>query len=664
MANLWFHFSFSMFSQLCCPIVCPISCQTNFTRNDELALLAFKFSVRDPFNHLANWSNSSSICNWVGVTCDANGERVRMLNLAHISLMGTLPSQVGNLSSLVELDLHSNNFHGELPKELLQLHKLTILNLSSNELDGKIPTWIGSLFSIQHLIFRNNSFGGVIPPSVSNLSKLENLDWNDNFIHGSIPPEIGRLQCNLPSDFGCGLPNLEELYLWSNKLFGIMPNTISNASKLTILALTENNFKGVLPSTLGDLRYLKKLGIEENPFYVKLPKSIGNFSNSLQELDIVSFLWYQCNLQALQYLSLEGNDLHGLIVHELCEIQPLGHLHLSRNKFSRAMTSCFGNLSSLRELHFGSNKLGLEIPSSFWNLKDILEVNLSSNHFVGNLSSRVENLKALSLLDLSQNHISSSIPTTMGSLQNLQILSLADKKLQGSIPGSLGNLLNLENLDLSQNNLSGKIPKSLELLIDLKYVNLSYNKLQGEIPDGGVFKNLTLESFMMNLALCGLLQLQVPPCKKETGERLTTKLLLLKCILPIVVSIILVVLGIILLRLKQQNSRCLVERDLSTLGVPRRISYFEILEATNGFDESNILGRGSYGTVFKGKLSSGMVVAIKIFNFDSQVIVGSFEKECDVLHNLRHHTLVKVISCCSNVDFKSLVMEFMPNGSL
>ncbi|XP_054792169.1 probable LRR receptor-like serine/threonine-protein kinase At3g47570 [Prosopis cineraria] len=491
-----------------------------------------------------------------------------------------------------------------------------------------------------------------IPSSIEDLTMLKVLHLSQNNLEG-----------NLPSDFGCGLPNLEELYVWSNKLFGIMPDTISNASKLIILALTENNFKGVLPSTLGDLRYLKKLGIEgnsfttsdasnsktnlitsltncrhleflflsANPFFIKLPKSIGNFSDSLQELDIVS-----CgingnipseignltnliklsldenvlngpipitisNLQALQYLSLEGNDLHGLIVHDLCEIKPLGYLHLSQNKFSGAMTPCLGNLSSLRELHLGSNKLALEIPSSFWNLKDILEVNLSSNHFVGNLSSRVENLKALSLLDLSQNHISSNIPTTMGSLQNLQILSLAHNKLEGSIPRSLGNLLNLQNLDLSQNNLSGKIPKSLELLIDLKYVNLSFNKLQGEIPDGGVFKNLTPESFMMNLALC----------------------------------------GIILLRLKRQNSRCLAERDLSTLGMPRRISYFEILEATNGFDESNILGRGSYGIVFKGKLSSGMVVAVKIFNFDSQVMVASFEKECDILRNVRHRNLVK-----------------------
>ncbi|XP_054813354.1 putative receptor-like protein kinase At3g47110 [Prosopis cineraria] len=277
----------------------------------------------------------------------------------------------------------------------------------------------------------------------------------------------------------------------------------------------------------------------------------------------------------------------------------------------------------------------------------------------------VGNLHKLEELDLSHNKLNGFIPTTLGGLNNLQDLSLAHNNLQGNIPESFGNMLSLVKLNLSENNLSGKIPKSLELLIVLKYVNLSYNKLQGEISSGGVFKNLTPKSFMMNQALCGKPQFEVPPCKRETRKRSMTILLLLKCILPIVVSIILIVSGIILLRHKrQQNSRGLVKRDLSILGVPKRISYFEIQEATNGFDESNILGRGSYGSVFKGKLSSALIVAVKIFKFDSHVMLRSFEKECDILCNAHHHNLVKVISCCSNVDFKSLVTEFMPNGSL
>ncbi|XP_054817815.1 receptor-like protein 33 [Prosopis cineraria] len=230
MANLGFHFSFSTFSLLCCLVVCPIFCHTNFTKNDELALFAFKFSVSNPFNHLTNWSNPSYICNWVGVTCDANIDRVRILNnLAYMSLMDTLPSQLGNLSSFVELDLHSNNFHGELPKELLQLHRLKILNLSSNEFDGKLPAWIGGLFALQHLIFHINSFEGVIPPSVSNLSKLETLDWTFNFIHGSIPLEIGRLQ------------HLKILLIAKNNLSEEIPPTISGLSSPEQMSLSYNS---------------------------------------------------------------------------------------------------------------------------------------------------------------------------------------------------------------------------------------------------------------------------------------------------------------------------------------------------------------------------------------------------------------------------------------
>ncbi|XP_054810847.1 receptor kinase-like protein Xa21 isoform X2 [Prosopis cineraria] len=894
------YFSFFLFSLLCL-MACLTLSHTNFTMNDEMTLLAFKFSIKDPYNHLANWSNSSSICNWVGVTCDAHN-RVRILNLAEMGLNGTLPSQLGNLSFLVELDLHRNNFYGQLPKELFQLQKLEILNLSNNTLSGEI-SWIPSLFTLQQLILHHNGFGGVIPTSVYNLSKLVTLDWSFNFIQGSIPLEIGKLQhlrilniamnklsgsiplaisnlssleqivlshnslsgvipekishltklevvklaanqlsgyipenignltmlqgiildrnnlqdwnrCKelkilsssfttlsghipseignltklqelylvanfftgtipmeignlhelkilqlaqnnlsgsipskifnmsalnilsisnnsisgrLPEDFGCGLSNLDEIYLWGNKLSGRIPNTISNASKLTRIELQKNKFTGVLPSTLGHLRYLKilvvyhnnlttadasnsktktsflsslsncrqleVLDLSINPLYIKLPKSIGNLSSSLQRLilhysgihgNIPSEIGNLTNLvvisldgnvlngtipktigslQALQYLSIEFNELVGLIIAELCQIKQLAYLQLSGNKFFGTMPHCLGDLTSLRYLHLGSNKLSSMIPSPLWNLKDILEVNLSSNNFVGNLSYKIGNLKALVSLDLSRNQISGIIPTTMGNLQNLKILSLAINELQGHIPESFGNLLSLESLNLSQNYLSGEIPKSLESLTYLEFVNLSYNKLQGEIPSGGVFTNLTAQSLMMNEGLCGQPQLEVPPCKKGRKKSMA-RLIFLKCILPVVVSTIIVVLAITLLQHKRQNTRDAIERDLSTFGVPRRISYFEILEATNRFDDCNLLGKGGYGSVYKGRLSSGMMVAIKIFNSNLEQMLRSFEVECDIMRNLRHRNLVKIISSCCNINFRSLIMEFMPNGSL
>ncbi|KAI9075420.1 hypothetical protein K1719_042615 [Acacia pycnantha] len=584
-------------------------------------------------------------------------------------------------------------------------------------LEGSIPKEIGNLQQLKTLSFYQNKLSESIPSEIFNISTLIVLSLQDNSLSGS-----------LPSDFGYGLSNLKILYLWGNKLSGSIPNTISNASKLTVLELEENNFEGVLPSTLGHLRYLKilqvygnnftiidasnsetgffsslsncrhlqNLGLSRNPLHMKLPKSIGNLSDSLQSLEMdsceingnipseignlsslfeLSFAENFFNgsipptiskLQALQRLNLVGNELDGLIVDELCDIRGLAYLYLSANKFSGAMPPCLGNLMSLQDLDLSSNKLISEIPSSFWNLTYILRLDLSYNMLVGNLSLKIGNMKALVLLDFSGNHISGIIPTTIGNLQNLQNFSLGHNRLQGIIPESLGDSLSLEKLDLSQNNLSGDIPKSLASLRSLKYVNLSYNQLQGEIPSGGVFKDLTAESFMMNKALCGEPKMQVPPCRKEKRKRSSmAKLILLKCILPIVLSTILVVsLVILIFQRKRMHSRHTLEQDLSFLGMPRRISYLEILDATNRFDESNLLGKGSFGSVFKGRLSSGIAVAVKIFNFDSEALSRSFEVECDTMRNMRHRNLVKIISSCSNDDFKCLIMEFIPNGSL
>jgi len=204
-------------------------------------------------------------------------------------------------------------------------------------------------------------------------------------------------------------------------------------------------------------------------------------------------------------------------------------------------------------------------------------------------------LRAIILLDLSRNQISSNIPPTINSLQTLQNLSLADNKLNGSIPKSLGQMISLIYLDLSQNMLTGVIPKSLESLVYLQNINFSYNRLQGEIPDGGHFKNLTAQSFMHNDALCGNPRLLVPPCGKKVKKWSMEEKLIMKCILPIVVSAILVVACIIVLKHnKRRKNKNTLHRGLSTLGAPRRISYYELVQATNGFNESNFLGRGGY----------------------------------------------------------------------
>ncbi|XP_044508613.1 receptor kinase-like protein Xa21 isoform X1 [Mangifera indica] len=222
----------------------------------------------------------------------------------------------------------------------------------------------------------------------------------------------------------------------------------------------------------------------------------------------------------------------------------------------------------------------------------------------------------------------------------------------------------LELLDLSGNNLSGVIPKSLEDLMYVKYLNLSFNQLSGEIPRGGSFKNFSAESFMGNLALCGPPQLQVPPCKRNTHGKSRTKKVFLLILLPMCIVVSLVVLVLMSLLIQKRRTRPTTNVDFCPGGTWRKISYQELVRATDGFSENNLLGKGSYGSVYKGRLDEGMEVAVKVFHLDFEGALTSFETECEVIRGVRHRNFVKIISSYSNDDFKSLILEYMPNGSL
>ncbi|KAK2354996.1 receptor kinase protein Xa21 [Trifolium repens] len=535
--------------------------------------------------------------------------------------------------------------------------------------------------------------------------------------------ELNNLSGIIQSNRGYSLPNLQYLHLNQNNFVGNIPNTIFNSSKLIQLQLHYNAFNGTLPNnafgnlrlletfliyynnfriddslqfftSLSNCRYLKYLELSgNNNILSSLPKSIGNISlanfqadscgivgniplevGNMSNLQLLSLSMNDISgpipgtfkgLQKLQGLFLSYNRLQGSFIEELCETKRLEELYLENNKLSGVLPTCLGNMTSLKNLDISSNSLNSRVPSSLWSLKDILEVNLSSNAFIGNLPPEIGNLRAIILLDLSRNQISGNIPATVSSLTTLQNLSLAHNKLMGSIPKSLDQMVSLISLDLSQNMLTGVIPKSLESLLYLQNINFSYNRLQGEIPDGGVFKNFTAQSFMHNEALCGNPRLQVLLCDNQGKKSSKEKKLLLKCITPIVVSTILIVASIIILIVKKRKKVVnTLERGLSTLGAPRRISYYELVQATNGFNESNLLGKGGFGSVYEGKLPDGEMIAVKVIDLQSDVKSKSFDIECNAMKNLRHRNLVKIISGCSNLDFKALVLEFMSNGSV
>ncbi|KAK9180624.1 hypothetical protein WN944_023757 [Citrus x changshan-huyou] len=207
----------------------------------------------------------------------------------------------------------------------------------------------------------------------------------------------------------------------------------------------------------------------------------------------------------------------------------------------------------------------------------------------------------------------------------------------------------------------------MEKLFYLRELNLSFNKLEGEIPSGGIFANFTVESFMGNELLCGLPNLQVQPCKlskPRTEHKSRKTILLIVIVLPLSIALTIVITLALKSKLIECGKRSTVlsnDSILSSQATPRRFSYLELLQATDNFAENNIINRGVFGSVYGARLEDRMKIAIKVFHQQCASALKSFEAECEVLKNIRHRNLIKVISSCSNDDFKALVLEYMSN---
>ncbi|KAL7102807.1 hypothetical protein ACP275_08G140600 [Erythranthe tilingii] len=645
-----------------------------------------------------------------------NLQNLARLAIERNRISGTIPLTIFNISSLQRLNLHTNQLFGNLPKDIGNLTKLNYLDISDNNLTGSLPREIGKNYQLDTLGISFNNFTGFIPLELFNMSNLRFIGLTANSLSGSLPTYLDH-----------GLPALEQLQIGRNDLSGSIPDSITNCSKLRILTLSENKFTGFVPHFLGNLRMLERLSLSSNNLMTEsassqlsfitsltncrslnrlaignnpldgiIPASIGNFSTSLQELfaynckiqgvipaeignlsSLVRLSLFEnelssnipptvSNLQKLQGLALHRNNIRGSIPEGLCNLKSLVSLYLSQNRFSGPVPECLGNITSLRNLYLDSNMSSSSIPSSMWRLKDLLMLNLSSNSLTGFIPPEIGNLVSATMIDLSMNRLSESIPSTIGNLISLTNLSLAHNLLEGSIPESVGKMISLVSIDLSYNNLSGSIPKSLEALQHLDYFNVSFNALRGEIPAGGPFENFTTDSFKANEALCGIPRFHVPLCNHDVFKRRSRMKrvhLALFIVIGVVAFISFLSLAFMLVRYRRKN-KAVNGIDEPASIAPERISYYELLQATEQFSEMNLLGMGSFGSVYKAVLRDGKILAVKVFNSLSEAASKSFEVECEVLRNIRHRNLTKVISSCSNRDFKALVLEYMPNGNL
>ena len=272
---------------------------------DRAALVALYHATRGPNWRLGrntNWLTDAPLGEWGGVLTDKSG-RVTALVLTGGLLVGSIPPELGNLTSLTKLTLSSNHhLTGPIPPELRNLTSLRGLDLSHNSLSGPIPPEIWNLTSLRSLRLEYNRLSGSIPAEVGNLTSLTRLDLRRNLLSGPIPAEVGNLT------------SLTALELEANQLTGAIPVELGNLTSLTDLNLGSNQLSGPIPAELGNLTSLTELNLTNNQLSGPIPAELGNLTAA--------------------DLYLGRNQLSGPIPPELGNRLPWARLELRGNQLS------------------------------------------------------------------------------------------------------------------------------------------------------------------------------------------------------------------------------------------------------------------------------------------------------------------------------------------
>ncbi|KAL9355545.1 hypothetical protein Peur_053515 [Populus x canadensis] len=243
---------------------------------DVIAMNSLYVSMEYP--NLIGWialGGDPCLDGWQGVSCVLSN--ITSLKLNGLNLGGTLNSDFGLFTSIIEIDISDNHIGGDIPLSLPST--LRNFSLAHNQFSGRIPDTLYSLTQLLDLSFHNNQLTGEIPDVFPEMTSLINLDLSGNNLSGQLPPSMGILS------------SLTTLHLQNNRLTGTLD--ILQDLPLEYLNVENNLFSGPIPEKLLGIPNFRKDG---NPFNTSIilspPPAFSPFPGKLPAAEAP---WKQAN---------------------------------------------------------------------------------------------------------------------------------------------------------------------------------------------------------------------------------------------------------------------------------------------------------------------------------------------------------------------------------
>ncbi|XP_028107519.1 probable LRR receptor-like serine/threonine-protein kinase At1g07650 isoform X4 [Camellia sinensis] len=705
---------------LICFGACGIEAQTRRIPPDEMAALgeiAEQLGKKD-------WDLSLNYCdenfNWytpivptpiynstVNCNCSSSDEcHISAIILKGQDLSGVLPRSIVKLPYLKIIDLSRNYLSGPLPPEWAstKLEYIFCRYLSMNRISGTIPKFLGSITSLTNVSFESNMFNGTVPAELGNLTDLLYLNFNSNNLTGELPKEFNNLI------------NLRELRLSSNNFNGKLPS-FQSSKQLRILELEASGFEGPIPSDISLLLNLTEIRITDlNGGASEFPK-LENMT-ALEKL-----MLRNCNISGtipvylasfrLKVLDLSFNRLEGNIPNfdGATQLQYI-LTDLSYNNFFVEDVPCKETLNLFRSFSGGNLEINKCLGVSPCSKQDgyFLYINCGGGQTkVGNtIYIADESQGGAATWQAAGNWGFSStghfwdVNATAGYYitKNVSVLTMNESQLYSS-----ARLSPLSLTYYGRCLANGNYTVTLHFAEIVFRDNRSYQSLGRRIFNVYIQDELVLKDFDIETVAQGVDKAVVRKFNNTVVKNKTieirfywagkgTRAVPIRGIYgPLISAIsiesnfkphsdqrkkIVIVVGAVTFSLclvftilfifwRRGHSKSITSREQELRGLDLQTGLFtfrQIKAATNNFDDNNKIGEGGFGSVYKGILLDGTVIAVKQLSSKSKQGNREFVNEIGMISGLQHPNLVRLYGCCIEGNQLLLVYEYMENNSL